>query len=266
VRVLERQREPGEHFTSSHPSSWTPETHDTATVYQRGGQYTAERQALHKQIADRILVDVQPVAEPVVYFLGGGPGSGKSTLIADGHIEIPDRTHAAHVSADDVKTAFTEYGLAKHAGNSSAAVLVHEESSYVAKAIASRALAESKNVVVDNVGDSGIDKLEARLEKYRKDGATKIVASYVTISTEEAIKRADLRGQQTGRMVPHAIIRESHADVTRTLSAAIERNLFDTVSLYDNTHTPKLIAKADKGVLTVHDREAWDRFQRKAHR
>lgn len=265
TRVRERQREPGEHFTSSHPGTWTAATHDTAMVYQQGGEYTADRQVLHKEIADRAIVHVQSVAEPVAYFIGGGPGSGKSTLIADGHIQLPDRTHAVHVSADDVKVALPEYGLAKHAGNSSAAVLVHEESSYLAKAIAMRGLAESKNVVVDNVGDSGYDKLASRIEKLRAAGATKIVASYVTISTEEAIKRADQRGQQTGRMVPHAIIREAHRDVTHTLSAAIERNLFDTVSVYDNTHAPKLIAKADKGVLTVHDRDAWDRFQKKAH-
>lgn len=257
----------GSTFQSVAPSAWTAATHDTQVEYKRNGQYTPERAALHETLVSAATAGVSTVDAPVVYFVGGTPGAGKTTLIEAGIIELPS-AGLVRANADDMKTQLPEYGKAKAAGNAEASVIVHEESSDLGKAVQARGLAESKSVLVDGVGDSGIEKLEARIAAFRAGGATQVQASYVMISADEAVRRAEIREKETGRAVPSAIIRAAASDLQRTIAAAIDRKLFDTVKVFDNSRgsygkpEARLVVSVKDGKTTIHDRAAWNTMRK----
>ena len=46
----------------------------------------------------------KPSGERVLYFIGGTTGAGKSTIIKDKKVKLPDATEAAHIDPDDIKT------------------------------------------------------------------------------------------------------------------------------------------------------------------
>jgi hypothetical protein len=60
--------------------------------------------------------------------------------------------------------------------------------------------------------------------------------------------------------VPHTFIRDTHADVSRTFEAAIERGIFDEFEVFDNNNEFRKIAEGRGTELIIHDREAWERF------
>lgn len=117
---------------------------------------------------------------------------------------------------------------------------------------------------MDGTGNSTVDKVRNKTTAARAQG-NKIVANYVTVDTEEAVRRSDERGKRSGRVVPHEVIRSIHASVSKVVSVAIEEGLFDEFNLWDNNGegVPKLVASAKGKKLTVHDSAAWRSFVRK---
>jgi predicted ABC-type ATPase len=88
----------------------------------------------------------------------------------------------------------------------------------------------------------------------------------VTAPVDEAIRRAEQRGKETGRFVPETFLRETHAAVSRTFPEAIRQGLFDSAELHDTTtRPPTLVASAIGKVLTIHSAEHWDAFVKKGH-
>ena len=227
------------------------------------GGFTKERaDAVHKPYLEGLTKGVPTSDEPTVYMTGGGPASGKTkALLENSGTGIPSKAMAAHVDPDSAKAAIPEYVAGLKVGDKSAASYVHEESSYMSKAGVRYALAAKRNVVYDSVGDSGIEKLSSKVAEMRAAGARRIYADYATVSVAEAIRRSDARAAATGRWVPHAYISMAHHDVTQTWQAAASRGTFDRLRLWDNNgKSPKLIAEAQGGKITIHDRAAWAAF------
>jgi hypothetical protein len=240
---------------------------DTEQLFKENGRWTPERKKLHAAYTAS-LTDVPVQDEPVVFMTGGGPASGKTFgLLRNPNTHIPNASQAVHTDPDGAKEWIPEYRTNNKSDDKSVAARVHEESSDMAKGAIAEGLRQRKHVVYDSTGDSGIEKLSAKVQQLRDLGAKKVIAHYATVDVEEAIKRSDKRAQQTGRFVPHAIIRKTHADVSSTLVAAIERGIYDSVDLWDTQQdSPTHVVSYDKEKgLKIHDATAWEAFKARAN-
>jgi predicted ABC-type ATPase len=223
------------------------------------GSLTPERAALHEKIIDGILAGHKPQAHPVATFFGGGPAAGKSTALK----ATPADT--AHIDSDEIKAQLPEYQQMLEAKDPRAASFVHEESSAISKAAAAEAVRRRVNFTLDGTGDSDVAKLAAKVSAARKAGyATE--GKYVTVGTDEAVRRAKARAAAVGRHVPETFIRETHASVSDTYAKAVAQGLYDRTELYDTTGPQaKLIAgRKPGGKFTVHDPAAYQAFLGKA--
>lgn len=225
----------GEKLTPEH-SLW----HHMESDGKGGYQVTAERDKLHKQIV-KDAVDGVPVSDdPTFYMLGGGPAAGKTTAVKSGLAEVPNKSKAVQVNADDVKDQLPEYKRLKNSPNDdeffNAASFGHEESSMVAKQIQKTAFANKQDVVLDGTGDNSIDNLEGKVRSARGNGY-KVNGIYTTVPTEMAIERSNIRSlkESERRFVPTAVVAGTHASVSRVFPQAIDRGLFNSVSLIDTS-------------------------------
>lgn len=218
-----------------------------------GGNVTAKRAALHDKLINATLAGHESEEHPVATFLGGGPASGKTSVMRD--------TKGMVIAADDLKFQLPEYKKMLKNRDKRAAAFTHEESSHMTGNLVKEASKRKVSFILDGLGDSGIDKLTKKVEGIRATGH-RVDAKYVTVDTEEAVRRAKARAQKTGFLVPETSMRASHAAVSRTFKAAIDRNLFDRAELWDNNgREPKLIGrKLPDGPWQVHDQEAWQKF------
>lgn len=243
-------------FTAVNPTAF-----DTLGRFQLpDGSFTPERQALHDAIVRRHFQNATPVGDPVVTVLGGGPASGKSTAI--GQLSLPK--NLVHIDTDEIRAMLPEYreglGVIKEI-----AAITHEESDVINKRIARLAIEGRYNVLMDGTGNGSLENLTKKVNGYRAGGG-RVVGGYVTVDTDEAMTRMVKRGDRTGRYVPEEYLRGVHRGISEILPTAMERGLFDEVSLWDNNGaTPILVATARGKAITIYDRAAWDRFLKKAN-
>lgn len=227
-----------------------------------------QRQQLHATIIGEYTRTAKPQAQPVFLVMGGGTASGKSTLVRSGVVKLPP--DAVKIDADEIKMALPEYQVLSASGEVIAAPTVHEESSYLTK----RAMEELGNVkantILDGTGDSSVDKLKAKIDKMRAKGY-KAIGEYVTIPVDLAInqmiQRGNDEGPNRGRYVSIEELKRNHAEVSKTLPAAIQAGIFDAVNLWDASSdgAPVLVVSAKGKELTIHNPKLWEQFLAKAN-
>ena len=194
--------------------------------------------------------------------LGGGPASGKSTMLGSGKVDVPQGRAAAQINADDIKGQLPEYNSMIQSGDPRAAQFSHEESSYLAKEIQGRAFTNNQDIVLDGTGDSSKKSLTGKIETARAYGY-RVVGNYATVPTQVAIDRAMARGERTGRVVPESVIREIHASVSQVFDKTASK--FDEVKLWDNTgKSPVLLAQGGGGKLDIVNQAGYQAFLDKA--
>jgi len=228
---------------------------------QGGYKFSDERQALHDSIVKEAISGVPKSSDPTFFMLGGGPASGKSSLITRGDVAVPNtnKGEAVLVNPDDYKIQLPEY---KQQPVDNAANYTHEESSYIAKRIQNEAFANGQDIVLDGTGDSSYDKASSKIQKARDNGY-KVKAYYATIPIEEALKRNNDRALKTGRKVVPAVLIETHASVSRIFPRLSAQ--FDEVKLFDTTSGVKLIAERRRGSeLNIRDNAGYRDFLAKA--
>lgn len=232
---------------------------DTMEKYRYpDGSWTPEREALHKQIIDSFFAGKTPVDNPTSYILGGGPASGKTTLVKSNKSGWP--TNMVISNSDDVKEMIPEYQEMLKAGDTNAAMFSHEESSYIAKKIAARASEGSYNTMLDGTGDNNIDNLQRKVDSLRPLGQ-RVEAIYVTVDIATALERNIARAQRTGRYVPESVIKETHRGVAGIFPQAVSRGMFDKIELYNSTPGGfKLIAGGSGTKLEIFDQDMYDEF------
>jgi predicted ABC-type ATPase len=236
-----------------------PDGKDTQARFKDAdGNYTAERAKLHDDIVAKSLSSKSPVENPVGYLMGGGPASGKSSVIGKDGVVIPENT--VTIDSDEIKKQLPEYQKMVEAKDATAARFVHEESSDVSKQLMRESASGGYNVLLDGTGNGSIDQLSRKVATMKAAGQ-KVVAHYVTVDTQTAIERSNKRAQRTGRLVPESFVRENHAAVSRVVPEAIERGLFDEFTLWDtNGGGAEAIATARGKEITVLNQTAWDKF------
>ena len=239
-----------EHLVQNEDGSWS---------------FTPERQALHDKIIADEMEGIPTSAEPTFTVMGGGPASGKSTLIASGKGgDIPTGKEAAQVNPDTMKEALPEWDEMEgtEAGRLARAGFTHEESSYLAKRHTAAAFERQTDVVLDGTGDSSPESMIGKITTARNAGY-KVNGVYVTTPTEQALSGALARAAETGRTVVPEVIRQTHAGVSRTFPAIT--NQFDSLQLFDTTELyekgiVKLIGSGTGGNFEVLDQAAYQTF------
>jgi predicted ABC-type ATPase len=222
--------------------------------------FNEERTALHDKIVDDVLKGYIASDDPTYTMLGGGPASGKTTAL--GKIAGASDPLVATIDPDAIKGMLPEYRSMVAAKNKDAAAFVHEESSYLDKRVQQAAFERRIPVLLDGTGDGDVDGFLAKVEAAKASGY-KVRGYYATITVDEAIRRSDLRAERTGRKVPEEKIRFTHARVSAVFPTAAAN--MDEIDLYDTTErTPRLIARAEGGTLTVLDEDTYEGFLRKA--
>lgn len=273
-------RKPAAYALSSNPSATGPtvrmsdddydaltvagsgQTHVTGRAEDGSPIFSPERQALHDQIVEQLIAGVQPSENPIFYMLGGGPAAGKSTMLGDSRVDVPGEGEVVQIDSDHIKSLLPEYQQMVDAGDSGAASFVHEESSYLAKRVMATAFEGNLPTLLDGTGNSTASSVQKKVDGARAAGF-KVTGLYATVPTEVAIQRADARGAETGRVVPHSVIEGTHASVSRIFPDLAE--MFDDLMLFENSDGPNLIAEAHgPGTLQVHDQGEYDAFLAKA--
>ena len=262
----------------------------TAEMYRdKNGNYHPSRAALHADIIDKLLrkhaLDEQgkdaglsgtaeylkpPSKDPTVIFTGGGYASGKGGIVkmlqAKG--EWPD--DALLLDPDIIKAELPEFQLAA-IDDPEANLRVYSEAWDIAQEAMKQAQDRGLNVVVDGITDTGADEVAQRVKSFTDKGYVNPRIYYVSVATDEAIKRAQSRAAQgktaaDRRMIPEVIMRAVHRDVSATLPGVMakakemgaEVHVYDTDQGKDEAtgkfNPAKLVAHADaNGQIHVPD-------------
>lgn len=236
----------------------------------KNGRLTPEREAVHKKIIDDILAGKEPAkGQATMTMLGGGPASGKSSVMS---ADTSNDKHAITVDPDYIKTKLPGYKeLSKK--SSDAANVFHEESSALAKRLASVAYNENFNVIYDGTGDGSNNSVRKKIKAARERGYA-VNAVYVSVDTETAVARNKKRYEdavakgKNPRLVPEDTVRNIHRNCTDiSVSMAPE---FDHIEIWDNNGArgqQKIIAEGGSGKgLVAKDKEKFDNYLSKGNR
>jgi predicted ABC-type ATPase len=212
--------------------------------------WSEDRSEIHDQILDVIYSTSDAVpCERRAIIAGGLGGAGKTTVL-EKQAGI-DMDQYLVINPDTFKGELARRGLTPEVGNLSpmeTSALAHEESSYLAKQLAQRALADGKNVIWD-VTMSSSDSTLRRIGELRDSGYTRVDGIFVDIPVETSIARMEARhrrghdrflnGEGTGgRYVPADVIRSQahpiYGSVNRQTFEMVKSH-FDGWSVYDNS-------------------------------
>ena len=212
--------------------------------YMDGSKLSAERGELHQKILEDLFKDAYPVTSgnPTFYMMGGGPASGKSSVIKAGNITLPKNIIA--VDSDAIKARLPDYQSMVAAKNPMAASFVHEESSALAKRAMEIAQKNGYNSMLDGTGDGSIPSLMKKINQART-GGSQVVGYYVTCPTEEAVRRSAARAAKTGRVVMNDVITSTHKKVSQIMPECAQ--YFDRVELFDTMDGVRLVATGGSG-------------------
>jgi predicted ABC-type ATPase len=206
----------------------------TKDMHSEGGQYTQDRLRLHNRIIDGMLHGTVAQAEPRVIYMGGLPGSGKSTVVkrmnTDGFVKI---------DSDEIKQKLPEY----EGWN---AALLQDEATDIVNRLAEQALAGRRHILIDCTLKSG-DQYVGQIAAMKTLGY-KVGVVYTDLPPEIAMDRAIDRYKHQGRFVdPRYIATHDHKN-----RASFERlkQLAHFYAAYDNNvpkgSDPKLLEKRDE--------------------
>lgn len=214
---------------------------DTSVRFSDGkNNYRPDRVALHSLIINKYLMKFKALPKrktPVIIFMAGGPGSGKSTgMKALNRAGILRLKRYVVVDSDAVKEFIPEYADFKKLNMKRAASLVHEESSYLKDRIFRLGVEARVNIILDGTLSNyrKYDKVISGLKPLRN--SIKII--YVKASLPELLRRVDARAARTGRMVPHSYVKKSVKSIQQSISGL--QNKVDATFHIDNEKKPKI--------------------------
>lgn len=218
------------------------EKNSLSDFIDENGNLTPERQKVHDEIVQRVFADKVPhEGQATMIMSGGGPASGKS-FISKGAEEQFGKETVVVIDPDKIKAMLPGYADMAVAGDK-AAGFYHEESSALAKRVYQYCLDNNINAVYDGTGDGSIGSVKKKIQAAR-DAGYKARGEYVTVNTDEALRRNEKRYQDgieaykkgetdiPPRKPPEKMVRDTHRKVADIqLDAA---PLFDEFVLTDN--------------------------------
>lgn len=260
-RLIDRLSQPIDADTFEEMAGGSAESH---LVDNGDGTYsfTPERQQQHREWIEMYLRTTQagdpvtPSDDPTYKIMGGGPAAGKSVM----QKQTPDLIgNMAVLNADEFKDDIPEY----HSTNADkAAAFTHEESSYLVKAATAEGLDRGLDVVLDGTGDSSLNSMLKKIKQAR-DRGYKVKGYYATIETDEAWRRAQERGERTGRHVPENIVRNTHKEVSVVVPDLVP-HLDDFTLIYTEGGGIVVATKGPDGDILPVDPDLYEKFLDKA--
>ena len=167
------------------------------TVDGAGQIWTDERAALHMSILEDLYTQAAHVpCEFKAIIAGGLGGAGKTTVLTE-HAGI-ELSQYLMINPDDFKEEMARRGmLPEIEGLSPMEVsdLAHEESSYLALQLASRAQAEGKNIIWD-ITMSSEKSVKRRIDDLHEAGYNQIDGIFVDIPIATSIRRTESRHRE----------------------------------------------------------------------
>lgn len=228
------------------------------------GRWNADRDRLHREIADELYSRAAHVPNDRRAVIAGGLGGAGKTTVLKGHAGINPDDYVT-LNPDDVKELMASRGLIPEVPGHpdlspmERAALVHEESSRITSLVADMALRDGKNMMWD-ITMSSRGSVEKRIAALKAAGYREINGVFVDIPVEVSVSRAMSRYRRGadkhlagkgpgGRFVPPAIIRAQRTSSGETINRGVFDSIsdqFSTWSMYDNSVTgrdPQLIKK-----------------------
>lgn len=204
----------------------------TKGLHTTNGRYTNSRIKLHQKIASDMLQDTTPSKSPTLIFMGGLPGSGKSSIRRKKNLQ-----NFVTIDSDEIKKQFPEY-----AGWNAA--LLQSETDDVITAAFARAISTKRNILFDGTMKTFVKYAEMTNQVKRIGYKSGVIFS--DISPPNAMRRAVDRFHRSGRFVDPKYI-ATHDRLNRKTYDRIKSKL-DFYELYDNNvegREPQLQEKKD---------------------
>lgn len=223
--------------------------------FVEGAGYLPHRQVLHQKIIAKALEEAKPLEEdPYAALIGGGSGSGKSSVVAEllimGEAEEEDTETSGYVliDCDEIKKQLPEFikmtNSDDEAEQIAAAVYVHDESSDIAEELLQECIKSKRNFIYDGTMKNFV-KYDTIIKNLKQNGYS-VTAYVVDIPVDIAIERVKLRALKEKRHIDPFVVYETHVSFADTFLRLKEQ--FDEYILYDNTgEEPEEIAYKDKG-------------------
>jgi predicted kinase len=189
---------------------------ETSDVYLEEDHWRLLRAGTQAQLLSALFPSAEGhIAAPVVVYLMGLPGSGKTSVLrplALDYLALHERGVVCVRDADEVRVRLPEYaaGLGSH--------VVQTEASDVTYVQAEHLLSPATHLVIDVVGDPGW--VPDEMQHFRDQGFT-IVALCAEAPLAIAEERAKRRALSTGRHVSPAYVRSAVGRPRATLDAAL---------------------------------------------
>jgi hypothetical protein len=222
-------------------------------------EWSAERNRLQGSLVAELYERAQEVPCDRQAIVAGGLGGAGKTTVLKGHAGI-DLSRYLTINPDDIKEEMARRGMIPDMDKLSpmeASDLAHEESSYIAKRLALRAMADGKNIIWD-ITMSSRTSTEERINNLRDAAYERVDGVFVDIPLDTSVTRTELRHREGheqwrasqgfgGRFVPPEVIQrqldsEFGSQNHRTYEAMKEK--FTSWSIYDNSvdgRSPALI-------------------------
>lgn len=215
-----------------HPAQPTYSEGGTAKKYgldpETGIPSDPKRKKMHESILSSHLDHVESVPKdkaPIAIVTMGGPASGKSSALAQMGLEgrkdfvqvDPDaiKTGAKHLGTGGLPEFHEGVGAGEYEGApvsaQSAAAVVHEESSALAKRMRKKAVADRKNVLIDGTGKDADAHINMIKDLQSKGYIVHLVMPHQ--SAEKAHELNKKRATKAGRYVPPEFVDDAYSKI-----------------------------------------------------
>ncbi|HGE7613616.1 TPA: zeta toxin family protein [Bacillus cereus] len=214
----------------------------TKDIYFHNGDYDELRKNLHNKIIDKFISEKGENPEiigPEAIILGGGSGSGKTSVVED----IIGSDGYVIVDADKIKEELDEFKEEVKKKNPLAADIVHDESSDIATFLLDVTMDMPENLIYDGTMKN-IEKYKRIIDTLKRYGYT-INMVIVDADVEVAVERVKVRNTE-GRFVSEDTVRLTNKLISESFK--VLKDLVDSYTIYENSvngEYPREIAYKD---------------------
>ena len=237
----------------------------TSETYKKPDHtYTYTRfNMVHKPIIDKIVssVDSPPDGmKPVAVLIGGGAGSGKSTVISSIVKPFMDSTGLkfANMDCDELKPLLPEFPMFLQENPKSAYSRVHRESSDLCGECLDVLMKQSKCFMFSGImGDA--QRTKGMIDKLNKLGY-EVHLVCIDVPIDLAISRASKRD----RFMSDSIITTSHRKFASAFNQLFNYPGVSSCELYDNSQPPGQPPTLIMDQSGVHNQTLYNNFMKKS--